>query len=215
MATLWLILNSEFLILYFGFPKRPVLWNVGPRILPPYHLQFASLDECFQLGQCCVAAALAHVLRLRALDATVGGEELRQALLDDGIGELLGASGASAHDDGSAHGVLQLGAGAEHDTAHLNVLARDMILLALVLAGEGQTEGAYVVYLHAVAVEQGIADALAHGLQHGQHVRLGDAAGVVDVLGYLGGADDLAAHDAHGHRGVLLRGLALKVVSHM
>ena len=83
----------------------------------------------------------------------MGGEELGQAFLDDGIAELLVARGATTHDDSTAHGVLQLGTGAEHDAAHLDVLACDVILLALVLAGQCQAEGAYVVYLHAVAVE--------------------------------------------------------------
>ena len=81
------------------------------------------------------------------------GEELRQALLDDGIGELFVSRGASTHDDSSAHGTLQLGTGTEDDAAHLDVLARDVVLLALVLARQCQAEGAYMVYLHAVAVE--------------------------------------------------------------
>ena len=145
----------------------------------------------------------------------MGGKELSQAFLDDGIGELLGARGASAHDDGSAHRMLQLGAGAKDDAAHLDVLARDVILLALVLAGEREAEGAYVVYLHAVAIEQSIADALPYGLQYGQHVRLGDATGAVDILSQLISGDDLTIHDAHRHRGVLLGRLALQVISHM
>ena len=90
----------------------------------------------------------------------VGGEELCQALLDDGITELFVARRATTHDDRSTHRVLQLGTGAEHDTAHLDILARDVILLALVLAGKGKAEGADVVYLHPVAIKQGIANAL-------------------------------------------------------
>ena len=145
----------------------------------------------------------------------MGGEELCQTLLDDGIGELLGTRGTSAHDDGSAHRMLQLGAGAKDDAAHLDVLARDVVLLALVLAGEREAEGAYMVYLHTVTIEQGFANALTYGLQHGQHIRLGDATGAVDILGQLLGGDDLTVHNAHRHRGILLVRPALQVVSHM
>ena len=139
-------------------------WDISPCILLAYDCQLASLDEGFQLGQCGITATFAHALKLGALDALVGGEELRETLLNNGVGELLGTRGASAHDDGSAHRMLQLGAGAKDDAAHLDVLVRDVILLAFVLAGEGKAEGAYVVYLHAVTVEQSFTDALAHGL---------------------------------------------------
>ena len=71
----------------------------------------------------------------------MGGEELGEALLDDSIRELLVACGASAHDDGTAHRVLQLGTGAEDDALHLDVFARDVLLLALVLASEREAEG--------------------------------------------------------------------------
>lgn len=91
----------------------------------------------------------------------MGGEELGEALLDDGIGEFFGDRGASAYDDGAAHRVLQRSTGAEDDALHLDVLACDVLFLALVLASEREAEGAYVVYLHAVAIKQGIADALA------------------------------------------------------
>ena len=189
--------------------------DISPCVLLAYDCQLTGFDEGFQLGQCGITATLAYALKLGALDALMGGEELREAFLDDGVGELLGTRGASAHDDGSAHRMLQLGAGAKDDAVYLDVLARDVILLALVLTGEREAEGAYVVYLHAVTVEQSFTDALAHGLQHGQHIRLGDATGVVDVFGYLSGGYNFATHDAHRHRGVLLRGLALQVVSHM
>ena len=189
--------------------------DISPCVLLAYDGQLTGFDEGFQLGQCGITATFAYALKLGTLDALMGGEELRETLLNNGVGELLGARGTSAHDDGSAHRMLQLGAGAEDDAAHLDVLARDVILLALVLAGEREAEGAYVVYLHTVAIEQGFANALPHGLQYGQHVRLGDATGVVDILGQLLGGDDLTIHDAHRHRGVLLGRLALQVVSHM
>ena len=47
-----------------------------------------------------VAATFADALEGGAAHAVVGGEVLREALLDDGVGELLGACGASAHDLG-------------------------------------------------------------------------------------------------------------------
>lgn len=47
-----------------------------------------------------MAATFADVLEGGATHAVVGGEVLREALLDDGIGELLGACGAAAHDLG-------------------------------------------------------------------------------------------------------------------
>ena len=47
-----------------------------------------------------MAATFADALEGGATHAVVGGEELREALLDDGIGELLGACGASTHDVG-------------------------------------------------------------------------------------------------------------------
>ena len=103
--------------------------------------------------QRCIAAALAHLFKLGALDAVVSGEELGEAALYDVIGELLRACWSSAHDGGMAHSVLQFGTGTEDDAAHLDVLARDMIILAFVLTGEGKAEGAYVVYLHTVAIE--------------------------------------------------------------
>lgn len=60
-------------------------WLVGSRILLAYHLQLSRLDQCFQLGQCRVAAAFTYTLKLGALDTVMGGKELREALLDDGI----------------------------------------------------------------------------------------------------------------------------------
>ena len=126
---------------------------------------------------------------------------------------MLVACGASAHNGGAAHGVPQLGAGGEGDTAHADVLRGDVVFLALVAAGEGEAEGAHVVYLDAVAVEQGLGNALPHGLQHGGHIALGGRTGVVDVVGHLLGGDHATAHDAHAHRGVLLGGLAGEVVT--
>ena len=70
-----------------------------------------------------------------------------------------------------------------------------------------------MIYLDAVAVEQGLGNALPYGLQHGGHIALGGRAGMVDVVGHLLGGDHAAAHDAHAHRGVLLGGLAGEVVT--
>lgn len=47
-----------------------------------------------------MAATFADALEGGAAHAVVGGEVLREALLDDGIGELLGACGSSTHDLG-------------------------------------------------------------------------------------------------------------------
>lgn len=47
-----------------------------------------------------MASTFADALEGGAAHAVVGGEVLREALLDDGIGEFLGACGASAHDVG-------------------------------------------------------------------------------------------------------------------
>ena len=47
-----------------------------------------------------MAATFADALEGGAAHAVVGGEVLREALLNDGIGELLGACGASTHDLG-------------------------------------------------------------------------------------------------------------------
>ena len=54
---------------------------------------------------------------------------------------------------------------------------------------------------------------LSHGLQHGQHVGLGDATGMVDVIGQLAGGDDFASPDGGAHGGVLLGGTAGEVVA--
>jgi len=160
-----------------------------------------------------VAATFADALEGGAAEAVVGGEVLLQALLDGGIGELLVACGASAHDGGTSHSVPQLGTGSEGDAAHADVLRGDVVFLTLVAAGEGEAEGAHMVYLDAVAVEQGLGNALSHGLQHGGHIALSGRAGMVDVVGHLLGGDHAAAHDAHAHRGVLLGGLAGEVVT--
>ena len=159
------------------------------------------------------ATAFADALEGGAAEAVVGGEVLFQALLDGGVGKVLVACGASAHNLGAAHLFPQLGTGGEGDAAHADVLRGDVVFLALVAAGEGEVEGAHVVYLDAVAIEQGLGNALPHGLQHGGHIALGDRAGMVDVVGHLLGGDHAAAHDAHAHRGVLLGGLAGEVVT--
>ena len=109
--------------------------------------------------------------------------------------------------------MLQLGTRSEGDAAHADVFGGDVVLLALVATGEGEAEGAQVIQLHAIAVEEGIGEVLPHGLQHGQHVGLGDAAGMVDVIGQLAGGDDFAPHDGDAHGGVLLGGTAGEVVA--
>lgn len=190
-----------------------IVQNVLSLVLRAYGDEFASFDQLLQFGEGSVTAAFADALEGGAAEAVVGGEVLFQALLDGGVGKVLVACGASAHDGGAAHGVPQLGAGGEGDAAHADVLRGDVVLLALVAAGEGEAEGAHMVYLDAVAIEQGFGNALSHGLQHGGHIALGGRAGVVDVVGHLLGGDHATAHDAHAHRGVLLGGFAGEVVT--
>ena len=74
--------------------------NVLPLVLRPYGDEFACLDEFLEFEECGVAATFADALEGGAAHAVVGGEVLREALLNDGIGELLGACGASAHNLG-------------------------------------------------------------------------------------------------------------------
>ena len=109
--------------------------------------------------------------------------------------------------------MLQLCAGSKGDAAHADVLGGDVVFLALVATGEGEAEGAQVIQLHAIAVEEGIGEMLPQGFQHGQHVCLGDATGVVDGIGQLTGGDDFASHDGDAHGGVLLGGTAGEVVA--
>ena len=109
--------------------------------------------------------------------------------------------------------MLQLGTGGEGYTTHADVLGGDVIFLALVATGEGKTEGANVVEFYAVAIEEGLGQVLSQGLQHGLHVGLGDAAGMVDGIGQLAGGDDFATHDGDSHRGVLAGGLTGEVVA--
>ena len=187
--------------------------NILSLVLRTYGDEFAGFDELLQFGEGGVAATFADALEGGAAEAVVGGEVLLQALLDGGVGKVLVACGASAHDGGTAHGMPQLGAGGEGDAAHADVLGGDIVFLALVAAGERETEGAHVINLDAVAVEQGFGNALPHGLQHGSHIALGDGAGVIDVIGHLLGGDHATAHDAHAHCGILLSGLTGEVVA--
>ena len=201
--------NFQFSIFNFKF----LTWYVLPLILRPYGDEFASFDQLLQFGEGGVAATFADALEGGAAEAVVGDEVLFQALLDGGVGEVLVACGASAHNLGSSHGMPQLGAGGEGDAAHADVLRGDVVFLAFVAAGEGEAEGSHVVYLDAVAIEQGLGNALPHGLQHSGYIALGGRAGMVDVVGHLLGGDHATAHDAHAHRGVLLGGLAGEVVT--
>ena len=88
-----------------------------------------------------------------------------------------------------------------------------MVFLALVAAGEGEAEGAQVVQLHAIAIEESIGKVLSHGLQHSHYIRLGDAAGMVDGIGQLAGGDNFASYNGDAHCGVLAGGLTSEVVA--
>ena len=74
--------------------------NILSLVLRPYGDEFASFDQLLQFGEGGVAATFADALEGGAAEAVVGGEVLLQALLDGGIGEVLVACGASAHDLG-------------------------------------------------------------------------------------------------------------------
>ena len=54
--------------------------------------------------------------------------------------------------------MLQLGTRGKGDAAHADVLGGDVVFLALVATGEGEAEGAQVIQLHAIAVEEGIGE---------------------------------------------------------
>ena len=88
-----------------------------------------------------------------------------------------------------------------------------MVFLALIAAGEVEAEGAQVVQLYAIAIEEGIGKVLPHGLQHGHHIGLGNAAGMVDGIGQLAGGDNFASYNGDTHCGILLGGLTGEVVA--